>query len=457
MLTLRGLKSTLQRNRLAEFRADAPDPMTTAEQIAVRLQQLIGLAALVLVGTTWRLWTPGTGFPQIPWFGWACRIPGIVDWGALAGLAAACLILMLVGSRSSLRPRGLWLFVVSLTVLLPPSQQRLQPWAWEFLLMALVLGLSPPEHALKLLRWLIASIYVYSALSKLDVAFFHAEGQMLLDGLLKASGLSAALWTDRARWFAIGLFPIGELAIGIGLLIPALRRWAVWGSYVMHTLLLLTLGPLGLGHRPGVLIWNVYFIAQNWLLFRTVLVAGPADNSDTRVAEPSHRVRTLLVTGIITAAIVCPFLQNWGWFDVWPSWAVYSARPSQVTMQVREGRVDDLPAGLQAFVGRPEVLTEWRPVNLDAWSFAALNCPIYPQERFRIAVILAVAAHAQLGDDVRVTVDGPPNRWTGERESTTMTGLDELDRYSAWYWLNIVPRDGDLSDRGRIASLVAVR
>ena len=414
-----------------------PDPMTTAEQSAVRLQRLIGLATLVLVGATWRLWTPGTQFPQIPWFAWACRVPGVVDWGALAGLVAACLVLLLVGSRFSLRPRGLWLFVASLSVLLLPSQQ---PWAWEFLLMTLVLGLSPPEHALKLLRWLITSIYVYSALSKLDVAFFHAEGQMLLGGLLSALGLSVALWTDRARWFAIGLFPTGELAIGVGLLIPATRRWAVWGSYLMHSLLLLTLGPLGLGHRPGVLIWNAYFIAQNWLLFRPVLVAGAARNIAPRPAAPLHRVRTLLATGITAAAVVCPLLQNWGWFDVWPSWAVYSARPSQVTIQVREGRVDDLPAALKPFVGPSEALTVWRPVNLDTWSFAALNCPIYPQERFRIAVILALATGAQLGDYVRVTVDGPPNRWTGKRESTTMTRLEELDRYSARYRLNIVPR-----------------
>lgn len=415
--------------------------MTTAELSAIRLQRLIGLATLVLVGATWRLWTPGTPFPQIPWLAWACRTPGIVDWGVLAGLVAACLILLLVGSRSSLRPRGLWLFVVSLTVLLLPSQQRLQPWAWEFLLMTVVFGLAPPEHALKLLRWLIAIIYVYSALSKLDVAFFHAEGQLLLNGLLKASGLSAGLWSDRARWFVIGLFPTGELAIGIGLLIPATRRWAVWGSYLMHSLLLLTLGPLGLGHRSGVLIWNVYFIAQNWLLYRPVLAAAASDTGDADATAQAFRGRKLLATGITTAAIACPFLQNWGWFDVWPSWAVYSARPSQVTMEVREGRVDDLPAGLKPFVGPPEALTEWRPVNLDTWSFAGLNCPIYPQERFRIAVILALATRAQLGDDVRVTVDGPPNRWTGKREITTMTGLEELDRYSARYWLNIVPRE----------------
>ena len=90
--------------------------MSTAEQSAVRLQRLIALTAIALVASTWRLWTPDTDFPQIPWFAWGCRMPAMADWGALAGLIAGCLVLLSAGSKSLLRQRGLWLFAVSLVV-----------------------------------------------------------------------------------------------------------------------------------------------------------------------------------------------------------------------------------------------------------------------------------------------------------------------------------------------------
>jgi hypothetical protein len=362
-----------------------------------------------------------------------------VDWTALSALVGSCLLLLLTGPHSRSRTAAAWLFAGSLVVLVLPSQHRLQPWAFEFLLIALTFGLAPPTHALRLLRWLVCSIYVYSALSKVDVAFFDAQGEMLLDGLLGAVRLSDEFWSDRTRQFVIGLFPAGELAVGVGLLIPAVRRWALTGSYVMHVLLLLTLGPWGLDHRHGVLIWNLFFIAQNWLLFRPVrpLEGDEADNS----ASVSRRGQSGLATGIFGAAILCPFLQSWGWYDVWPSWAVYSSRPSQVTFMVAADRVGDLPSGLQKFVGPAEPLTEWRPVNLDAWSFAALNCPIYPEERFRIAVIRALVEGSDLDDGVRVVVHGPPDRWTGKRETTEIIGRVALSEYSTRYRLNTISRD----------------
>ena len=416
--------------------------MPTAEQTATRLQRVIAVAALALLGSTWRLWTPDTGFPQIPWFSWACRLPAPVDRVALAGLVASCLVLLLAGSNSPWRRRGLCLFAVSLMLLLLPSQQRLQPWAWEFLLIAVILAVAPAEQTLRLLRWLVAGIYIHSALSKVDVSFFDDHGELLLGGLLNALGLGNEFWTERARLFAIGFFPAGELVIGIGLLVPALRRWALRGSYLMHALLLLTLGPLGLDHKPGVLIWNVFFIAQNRLLFRTALVTGEIQpDTDTNAAQAGNSGRRVIATGIVVVATLCPLLQNLGWFDAWPSWAVYSARPSLVAVMVAENRVEDLPPGLQEFVGPPQPLTEWRPLNLDSWSFATLNCPIYPEERFRIAVIRAWATEGELGDDIQVDVRGAPNRWTGRREATEIAGVEDLQSFAERYRLNTTPRD----------------
>ncbi|REK31082.1 MAG: hypothetical protein DWQ41_01265 [Planctomycetota bacterium] len=134
-----------------------------------------------------------------------------------------------------------------------------------------------------------------------------------------------------------------------------------------------------------------------------------------------------------------------GWFDNWPAWAVYSARPSVVEITVRDTRVNDLPVSLQAHVGPPPPLQEWRPVNIDAWSFAELDCPVYPQERYRLAVALAIADRAGLGDDMRVVRRGPPDRITGERWSTRLNGRDEIAESCSGFFINTQARRIDYS------------
>jgi hypothetical protein len=206
----------------------------------------------------------------------------------------------------------------------------------------------------------------------------------------------------------------------------------------MHVILLLTLGPWGLGHKPGVLIWNLYFIAQNVLLFRRTSAAEP-----TAQVGGVAQYRSFAATIVVALAAIMPLLDSTGWWDHWPSWAVYSSRPATVTMLVREARLDDLPPTLRTCVGPPEPLTEWHPVSIDAWSFELLQCPVYPQERYRLAVIAAIAGEAGLGDDVRVRVESSPERWTGVRTTLELTGLAEIHSRSSAFRLNTRPRRAD--------------
>ena len=60
---------------------------------------------------------------------------------------------------------------------------------------------------------------------------------------------------------------------------------------MLHGLLLVILGPWGLDHKPGVLLWNAYFIVQDVLL-----LAGPVRQSqlqpqDVAIAPPMRRRR----------------------------------------------------------------------------------------------------------------------------------------------------------------------
>jgi hypothetical protein len=401
---------------------------------AVRLLlRVIAAALLLLIMATWPLWTPGSPFPQIPWLAAAGWLPPAWDWLALAAIAAGAVLLFDPRGRGTVS--GAALMSLGLMAALVVDQQRLQPWAYEYLLVTAILALQPRAAGLRCCRWLIISIYAWSALSKLDAAYLATNGRDLLFGLLQSFGLQPGGWRDGGLRSAPLLFPLGELAVAMTLAIPRFRRIGLVLSTVMHLLLLWVLGPFGLRHEPAVLIWNAAFIPQNWLLFRTAQVNtdGTADSDVSPTRAVAARVITLI-------AVVAPLLEWFGWWDHWPAWGVYASRPAQIVMLVEETAIDRLPPSLQSHVGPPEPLTTWRPVLLDRWTLAELNCPLNAQQRYRLAVAAALGDQYRLDDSLRVRLRSSPDRWTGQRVESELTGVDSVRAACDAYWINTRPR-----------------
>jgi hypothetical protein len=391
----------------------------------------IGLAALI--AATFPLWTPDHPWPQIPWLAAARHLPFWWDWLALGVLAVGACLQFDRKARFTAMSAGLQ--AVGLAAALVVDQHRLQPWAWQYLLVTGLLALSPNERGLRCVRWLVISIYVHSALSKLDAAYLETNGRQMLAALLRSTGFDG--WNQAGPRPAAFLFPAGELLVAIALALPRMRRIGLSWSIGMHALLIWTLGPFGLRHEPGVLVWNAVFIIQNLVLFRS----PPTTSDHTAWALRDPAIRDRIAQGITGTAVALPFLEPFGFWDHWPSWAVYSSRPALVTMLVEESAVADLPLSLQPYVGGPQPLSTWHPVSLDQWSLRQLHCPVYPQERFRVAAILAIAEHAHLGGRVKLHIQSSPDRFTGQRKSLHLQGTDSLRQHSRRFKVNTLARE----------------
>ena len=381
-------------------------------------------------------------------------MPQAFEWGFLVLLLGSSFVILLVQAATMWR----WACVVmaiSSFGLICFDQHRLQPWAWQFLLVAIVLGSAEVATARAAWRWLVIGIYAWSAWSKLEQGFFVQHGPFLLEGFFKSIGLtnSFRFWPENTRYAIAAMIPVFELLVACGLSWSRTRRIAFLGAAFMHVGLLLALGPLGHQHRPGVLVWNLFFLVQNWILFfrgrveRTnaplTLALSPADRGEgireDAVAGRTVRVGNSLAWVVVIAALIWPAFESFGFCDHWPAWAVYAAKPERVTVSVHEDELLKLPETLKKYLGQQTVADEWHPLRIDRWSLDAVYVPLYPQDRFQVGVALGLVRDFEL-EQLRIVIEGPANWRTGKRVIHEFVGLDSIESLANSYRCGAQPR-----------------
>jgi hypothetical protein len=142
----------------------------------------------------------------------------------------------------------------------------------------------------------------------------------------------------------------------------------------------------------------------------------------------------------VAFVMVFPLTQLFGLCDVWPAWAVYATGPERLRVFVRLADRDHVPASIHRYLQEPRFEGDLCLVRIDRWSLDACRAPIYPQNRFRLGVALAIADQSALGEAILVEVDGAANRFTGERTSRQLKGRAAIVSELNGYWLNGFPR-----------------
>jgi hypothetical protein len=387
----------------------------------------------VLLTVTFPLWIHSwRTMPDFPRINWVVlpQSPGLV-----AGIEYSALIVLVVALGAivcSGRRRWIWWPVaVALGILILMDQHRLQPWAYQTLLYASVLGALPWREGR---RWIIAiaiSIYFFSAAGKLDYQFAHTVGSQMVQALAVPIGGLGDQWAAK---LALAL-PISELAIAAMLVCPRTRRIGGGCAIAMHVTLIGLLGPWSLGHSPGVLAWNALLATQSWVLF----VRKPLSiKAVGRSREPSFA--TFLkwpVRVAVLLALLAPLTERFGYWDHWTSWALYSPHNSRVEIQIHGSGLENLPMQIQGFVAKDVDQGRWGNLDFQQWSLRQRRVPIYPQARYQLALALQLARRHGLEQSIRVKTKGVSDRWSGQRKEKFLIGRSELDREMKNFWLRV--------------------
>lgn len=373
----------------------------------------------VLIGVTWPLWTPLREVPRLApmvplgWFSPA------IDFVLLAALG-----FQLVGALWPKVEPARWSLAtaaVALAGLMAFDQLRWQPWAYHALLAAIVLATCSARRATVCLRVIAIAVYAYSAISKFDAEFAATLGSQML-GVLggDAVGLGAGL---RQR-LALAL-PLGELAVAAAL--AASTKWAriAWPACVaavaMHATTVGVLGPWGLGHSLGVLLWNVGFAWQTVVLFRP----NRLPRQEETTPSPRHAWLGYAACGLATIAPLATPLGGW---DQWPGWALYAPGGERATLYVDRSAVGRLPRGLRPHVEAPADPTDaWHRVRLKEWVLADTRSPLYPQNRVAAALTKALIEKGRFEGGWLLVIESPADRLTRERTSCEVSDRESLD------------------------------
>jgi hypothetical protein len=139
--------------------------------------------------------------------------------------------------------------------------------------------------------------------------------------------------------------------------------------------------------------------------------------------------------------VLLPLGERWGWFDAWPSHALYASHVGRVTVWLHESELSGYPESVRRHVAAGAGQGPWRRLDLTGWSREVRGTPVYPQDRAGVGLAEGLAARygARGRGLVRVVVSGPADRWTGARRSVEAVGLVAIHRLGDRYLVNAHP------------------
>ncbi len=370
-----------------------------------------------MFSATWKLWLPvfdATAYPVVPLAG-----PQATPW-ILTGAS----VIVFVGLVTAIIGRRLawWIVAAGLAVSFLLDQHRLQPWAYQLSILALLFATMKGDP---LRRWMIpfaASVYIYSAAGKFDYQFAYTVGQDFLSAIFGVVGGLPESFDKSDRAAMTMFFPAVELAAGIACLFRKVRPIAGVVLIGMHATLIGILGPWSLDHSHGVLVWNVAlaFQAYWWM------VRGWSDHKSDSLIPSSSKASFVAVT-VVIFAMIAPLGERRGLWDHWLSWSLYSPHTSRVDVQLHVSATEKLTTAQQKFLEADDDGDGWRTFSIPKWSLTGRGVPVYPQSRYQLALVRRWIRDRGLTDDIRLAIKSVSDRQTGQREVIYRNGRREIE------------------------------
>jgi hypothetical protein len=355
----------------------------------LRITVILGLLAGFALSP--KLWLISRLYPLTPVWSFLRPLSSPGDY-----IVFFALIALLIASIFAPRRAILMTVFAPLALLAFQDQPRWQPWFYQYVLMLLAIALagsSRPAAALNTCCLIVAAIYIWSGLAKLNPRFAADVFPSLVSPFLGAGPVPAEWPVQRLAFLA----PLVECGVGAGLLIKRFRRAACFGAIAMHVFILLAIGPLGTRFNTVVWPWNLATIAFLLLLF--FRRAEDPEFQDIVWGRAFAFQKIVLVLFALMPAL--------SFFNLWDhdlSSALYSGNRNSAAVYFSDDVFERLPEEIQNLT--TDEGPNWNGLDIDEWSFAEMNVPSYPETRIFKNVARRICGYAVEGSAVELVVEG---------------------------------------------------
>lgn len=327
--------------------------------------KLICITWIITKIICYKLWLADRLFPLIPVHDLLLILPSVLHAVLfIVSLGSMILLIIFPGKKTAI------VLLVAEIISCLLDQNRWQPWEYQFVFMLAVYIINSEEKWVRY-SWqlILAGIYFFSGIGKLNSAFIHDVWQNLV--LHRWLGYRPEnIWMIRAGY----ALPFIEIIAGAGLLFSNTRKLAVWVLTGMHILILLMLGPAGLHINAVIWPWNILMP----LLLFSVFYNNPFSFRQGFVLKP-----------VIFIAMVCwwilPWFQLAGYWDKYLSSVLYSGGVEQLFICT-----DNFTAKkeMSAYMDAAFKVIPCSPVlSVYKWGVEEMRTAPYPERRVYLAII----------------------------------------------------------------------
>lgn len=314
---------------------------------------------------TRRLWLGERNFPLVPFFEALAAVPSKLHLVLLVCSLLLMLILLIQPHRRIviLMLMGVELFSCLL------DQNRLQPWEYQFLFLLFIQLTVKPCDQKRVYLILLGGLYTYSGLHKLNPGFLEIVWKdMILNNYLH---FDIAGSSNNLLYRAGYIIPLIELSAGCCLLlVERLRQLALSVLIVMHLIILIIIGPIGIRYNLAVWPWNLVMIFSLYML-----------KQDSAEYVFRLQKRTLPAAIVCLCWLVLPAFSFMGKWDQYLSANLYSGNLPRVSICIS----DSSKAGSMRrfFSKNPEQIQckGKAGINVHYWSMWETGVPFYPELR----------------------------------------------------------------------------
>jgi len=235
--------------------------MHNKQELLLRITSFFWIITKINAYNAWV--AEGRLYPVVPVFDFMDALPAIVH-SILFGLSLAGLASLLIFPLKRI------LLISTLIVILCSCALdvlRWQPWEYQFIFFLLIFIFNPknPRAVYSTIVFVLASIYIYSGLHKLNGGFLRSVWESMM--LQQFFGLSKATIAHYKLHYTGLAIPLIETAAGLGLLFVKRKAVPALVLIAMHIFIIIMLSGVGINYNSIVLPWNFAMLLSLYFFY----------------------------------------------------------------------------------------------------------------------------------------------------------------------------------------------